>query len=72
MAVQAFRPEPPIERLDEGVVRRFAWSREVECHAALVGPEVHVARDELAALIDPDRVRIAWPAAGFVDTKIRS
>ncbi|WP_417264612.1 hypothetical protein, partial [Celeribacter sp.] len=27
MAVQAFCPESPIERLDEGIVRRFAWCR---------------------------------------------
>ena len=58
MAVRAFCPESSLERLDE-VVRRFAWPREVEGHAALVGPEVHIARDELAALIDTVCSRIA-------------
>ena len=52
VAVQAFRPEPAIERFDEGVVRRFSRSREVERDTAPIGPEVHDARDELAALVD--------------------
>ena len=36
--IQAFRPEPPIERLDKGVVGRFSRSCEVECDASLIGP----------------------------------
>lgn len=36
---------------------------EVECDAALICPEVHVAGDELAALIDPDRLGIARSSA---------
>ena len=63
MGVQTFRPEPAIERFDEGIVCRFPWAREVEGDAALIGPEVHVAGDELAALVDADGLRIADLAA---------
>ncbi len=56
--VQAFGPELGVERFDEGIVRRFTRPREVECDTFLVGPEVKVAGDELAALINADRLWI--------------
>ncbi|GGH50818.1 hypothetical protein GCM10011341_14060 [Frigidibacter albus] len=59
MLVQAFGPEPAIERFNGGVVGRLARAREVENNAALIRPEVNVARDELGALIDADRLLIA-------------
>jgi len=38
VGVQAFGPEASVERLDEGVVCRFAGPREVEGDAVGVGP----------------------------------
>ena len=55
MGVEALGPEATVEGLDEGVVRWFAGSREVQCDAALIGPQVKIARHKLAALIDADR-----------------
>jgi hypothetical protein len=52
--VQALRPEPAIERLDEGVVGRFARTREVLYHVVGIGPKVHILGDELAALVNTD------------------
>lgn len=59
MGVQAFSPEAAVEGLYEGVVGRIARPGEVERNALRVGPEIEVAAYELAALIDPDRLRIA-------------
>ena len=61
--VQAFRPELAVEGLDERVVRWFAGPAEVERDAVGVRPQIQVAGDELAALVDADRRRIAHPAA---------
>src|SRR5665213_931662 len=55
MSVQTLRSEPAIERFDEGVVGRLAWSREVERDTTLVSPQIQVARDKLGALVDADR-----------------
>lgn len=63
VAVQALVAKPAIEALDEGVVGWFARPREIERDAAGVGPQIQVARDRLAALIDPDRRGIAYLAA---------
>ena len=38
MGVQAFRPELAVERLDEAVVRRLSWPREVQRHIVRIGP----------------------------------
>lgn len=43
--------------------RRRAQSDRFERHAPGVGPEIKVAADELAALIDADRLRIVRPGA---------
>jgi hypothetical protein len=45
MLVQALGPEAAIERIDEGIVCRLAGAREVDRDPALIGPEIHVARD---------------------------
>ena len=58
MRVEALGAKPAIESLDERVVRRLAWSGEVERDVVLVRPQIEVAGDELGALIDADRVRI--------------
>ncbi len=51
MLIQAFGTEPTIERFDESIVCLLARPGEIEHDAALVGPKVHVTRDELTALI---------------------
>src|SRR4029079_11131491 len=48
MRVQALRAQSAVERLDEGIVRRLAGSREVEHDLVLIGPQIQVARHELA------------------------
>ena len=66
VGVQTFRPELAVEGLDERVVGRLAGPREVEHDVPLVGPQVEVAGDELRALVDADRLRIAvLPAHPF-------
>src|SRR4051794_5547578 len=57
--VEALGPEPPVEGFDKRIVRGFAGTREVQRDAFRISPQVHVAGDELRALVDPDRLRIA-------------
>jgi len=57
--VQALGPQLAIEGLDEAIVGRFAWPREVQGDLVGVGPKVQIAGDKLAAVIDPDRPGIA-------------
>ena len=59
MSVQAFAAELAVERLDERIIRWLAGPREVEGHTIRVGPEIEIARHELAALVDPNGLRIA-------------
>jgi len=54
MRVQAFGSEFAIERFDEGVISGLARPGEVQRDAALIAPQVEIARDEFAALIDAD------------------
>lgn len=54
MSVQAFSPKLATETLDVAVVRRLAGSREVEHGASMVGPEIEIAGDELAAIVYPN------------------
>ena len=53
MLVQAFKAYPGVEALDEGVVRRFTGSTEVQNNAVRIGPQIEFARGELAAIVDP-------------------
>ena len=59
VGVQTFGSELAVEAFDEGVVGRFAGPGEVEHDVLLVGPQIEITADELAALIDPDRLRVA-------------
>lgn len=59
VSVQALGTELPVERFDEGVVRRLARPRELEFAALLVGQELEVVGDELGDLVSTDRLRIA-------------
>lgn len=58
MSVETFASDLAVERFYEGIVRRFARTREVECYIVRVGPEIEVSGYELAALVDTDRSRI--------------
>lgn len=57
-------PEAPIECFDVGFVRGLAGLGEVQRHAVRVGPQIPIPADELGALIDPERLRIADHGAG--------
>ena len=59
MRRQALLAELRVERLDERVVRRLSRPREVERDAVSVGLETEVARDELTAVVHPDRLWMA-------------
>ena len=67
VCVQALRPEPPVERFDVGIVCRLAGPGEVQRDVVGIGPQVQVAADELGALVDPDRLRIANHGAGHLE-----
>ena len=57
--VQALGPELAVEGLDEGIVGGLAGPAEVQDDALLIGPQIKVPRDELGALIHPDRLGVA-------------
>ena len=57
--VQAFSAELAVDAFDECVVGRRTGPREVQHDALHVRPQVEISGDELAALIDPDRGRVA-------------
>ena len=57
MRIQALGAELAVERFDEGVVGRFARPGEVERDAALVRPQIQIARHKLGALVDADGCR---------------
>lgn len=59
MRVQAFAAQLAVSRIDGGIVGGFTRAGEVLGHTALVSPEVHVPRDKLSAIVDPDRLGIA-------------
>jgi len=58
VCVQAFGPDLAVESFGEPVVGRFARPLEVQRGVVGIGPKIEVARDELAAFVDPDRSRI--------------
>ena len=58
MCVQAFRPELAVESLDEGILGRLSGPGEVENDVVAVSPQIEIAGDKLAALVDTDRLRI--------------
>jgi hypothetical protein len=49
VGVEAFGPDATVEGFDERIVGWLAGSREVQRDAALLGPQVKIARHELAA-----------------------
>lgn len=50
MGVQTFRRETAIERVYERIVVRLYRTGEIKCDAALLGPQVLIAGDELRIL----------------------
>jgi hypothetical protein len=66
VGVQALGPEASVEGFDVCVVSRLAGTREVQRDAVGISPQVQIARDELGALIDPDRRRIADGGTGLL------
>lgn len=55
--VQTLLSEPAIERLDRGIVRRFAPATEVQDHAVGVRPQIHHRADELRPIVAVDPLR---------------
>ncbi len=66
VGVQAFAAQLAVERFDERIVCGLAWAGEVQDHTALVSPQIHVPRDKFAAIVDPDRLRIADRPVGAI------
>lgn len=58
---QVLRPKLAVEGLDERVIRWLAKPAEVERDAAGVRPQIQDARDELATLVDADRLHCGTP-----------
>ena len=64
MGIQTFGPELVVERFDEAIVGRLAGPREVERDIVCIGPEVEIAQDEFAAIVDANGCGlVARPAA---------
>jgi hypothetical protein len=57
--VQTLVPEAAAKGLDKGIVRRLSRSGEIQRHSVIVGPRFKGLRDELGAIISPDRLRQA-------------
>jgi hypothetical protein len=57
--VQTFVTESAVERLDVGVLIRFAWLDQTQLPVVSVRPFQHRAPRELLAIVGPDNVRIA-------------
>lgn len=55
--VQALRPYAPVEGLGERIVGRLAVPQAIQRDILPVRPQIQVERDELAALINPNRLR---------------
>lgn len=59
MRVQAFQPELAVESCDEAVIRGLAGAGDVQGDVVGLGPQIEIAGNELAAVVDPDRLRVA-------------
>src|SRR5215471_10725106 len=51
VGIQAFRPEGPVERFHQSVIRRLARTRECDPHSVLIGPQIHRSTRKLAAVV---------------------
>ena len=58
-SVEALLAKPAIERLDVGVVGRFAGAGEVELDLVEIGSLVEQPAGEFRAIVDPDASRLA-------------
>jgi len=57
--VEAFLPQPTIERLDERIIGGLARTTEIERHLIEVSPPIERLRDKLRAVIDANRLWLA-------------
>ncbi len=64
--VQALRPQARIERLDKGVVRRFARSGEIDLHLVQVRPVIQQTPCELQPVVHPQAPRLTPQAYQLV------
>jgi len=53
--IRAFLPEPAVEGLDISVVGRLPRTGKVQSDVIPIGPEIGVPRNELRAIINPNR-----------------
>jgi len=60
--IEAFVPEPTVERLDEGVLHRLAGFNEPQGHTGPFGPFEHGTRGPLGAVVEDD---LLWQAEAF-------
>src|SRR6056297_223055 len=58
MCVEAFRTELAVEGLDEAIVCGLSWPREVQRNVVGIGPEIEIAKDKFAAVVNFDRLRV--------------
>lgn len=59
MLIQAFLSKPTVEALNEGIVRRFSGSGEIQLHAPGVCPEIKLLGNKLRSIIHPNTSRFA-------------
>lgn len=67
MDVKSLDPEASVEGFDVSIVLRLAGSGEVKRRAFGLGPQIEVPADDLGAVVDPNRLRIANDGAGRLE-----
>src|SRR5476651_1339006 len=66
MLVQAFNANASVKAFDEGIVRRFAGPAEVQDDTVRIGPQVELARGELATVVHSNASRFAERGDGLI------
>jgi len=59
--IQALVTQPSVERLDVGILVRFAWFNQAQCYVVHMRPGQHGASAELLAVVGTDHL---WQTAG--------
>jgi len=67
MLVQAFKTNAGVEAFNEGIVSGFSRSAEVQDDPIRIGPQVELARGELAAVVHSDASRLAERGNGLIE-----
>jgi hypothetical protein len=60
MNIQTFVAQRSVERLDERVIRRLAWSREVDPGSVMIRPQINEMTSKFRAIVGKE---IFWRAA---------